>query len=98
MTRPLALYDREERLTAFVHEQARRGWHVEQRHAAAATMYGPLVWLPMWAHLLLLVATFGLWLFFWLAMAGPKSPRRWRQVRVDDAGTVRVTNVRRRHR
>lgn len=86
----MPVWRREQILTQFIKQQQRRGWHVHTRHATSAVMWAPAFSVPAWAHALLLIVTFGMWLFVWLALHGPRAYKRWQQAHVDHYGQVHV--------
>lgn len=88
--RQLTPWERDEVLTRYIHQQAGQGWRVTQKDGPSATMWGPAMWMPVWAHLALVVLTLSVWALPWALMNRSK---RCRQVHVDAWGRVQAVNV-----
>jgi len=71
----------------------RRGWRVDTVSGSVATVSRPVVWLPVWAHLLLTLGTCSTWALVWALMRRPSMRRSARTVWVTRTGEVVWTSV-----
>lgn len=72
---------------------ASNGWRLDVRDTFQARVSRPVIWLPVWAHLILCLCTCLMWFVVWALVRRPTMRRTSRLLSVDWYANVSTTRV-----